>query len=456
MAAVAMALAVAACDPADPSLPAPDSDKSMALVAERPAPSVLPPAARADLGKLIGTAPGAAVPETVVAGERLNVERLRAFYARQGFAPVWTAARKAEARALTEAVLHAGEQGLDPALFHGDLLRTADTLPPDDRELVLSDAFLAYADALARGAVPPERRPDDETLTPGPVDIPAALDKAIDSPDPAEAIEALAPHTPTYRLLRAALGDLRDGAGKGDSARLRTIEVNLERERWLPRQLPANRVWVNTADQRLTVFRDGQPALSMKVVVGQTGKGMQTPELEVPIAGVWFNPPWVIPDDIARNEILPKAKGDPGYMAKHNLVMMPDGLLQQRAGPYSALAPVMFDMDNRFGVYLHGTPMKELFLRADRHDSHGCIRVEKPRELTALVMGQPLDVIDQTLATGDTVRIPVSKNVPAFVVYETAFADADGRLQFRPDAYGRDAGIWHTLKPQGPRVVAAR
>ncbi|HZP98918.1 MAG TPA: L,D-transpeptidase family protein [Reyranella sp.] len=443
MAAIALALAAAACAPAEPTPPpAPDSAKALALMAAPPPDSAL--------GKLIETGP-------VVAGEHLNFERLRDFYARHGFAPVWTADRQKQAEALTDTVMRSRDHGLDPALFHGDILRAADNLPALDRELVLSDAFLAYADALARGAVPVEHRPDDEALTPGPTDISAALDKAIDSPDPAAAIEALAPDTPTYRALRAALADLRDGKPVRDLAtREREIEVNLERERWLPRHLPGTRVWVNTADQRLTFYRDGEPVLAMKVVVGQTPRNLQSPEFQVPIDAIWFNPPWTIPDDIAKNEILPKAAADPDYLAKHNLVVLPDGLLQQRAGPNGALGALMFDMNNRFEVYLHATPLKELFLREDRHVSHGCIRVEKPRELAALVMQQSVADIDRAIAPGDTVRTPVPKPVPVFVVYETAFADADGKLQFRPDAYGRDAGIWQALAPKGRMVVAQR
>ena len=107
-----------------------------------------------------------------------------------------------------DAISRAGNHGLAPELFlHADLLRSPATLPALDRELLLSNAFLSYADALARGAVPVERRRDDETLTPEPVDVAAALDAAIASPDPAAVIEGLAPATPTYRMLRQALQD---------------------------------------------------------------------------------------------------------------------------------------------------------------------------------------------------------------------------------------------------------
>lgn len=162
----------------------------------------------------------------------------------------------------------------------------------------------------------------------------------------------------------------------------------------------------------------------------------------------WFNPPWSVPADIATNEILPKAAKDPNYLARHNMVMLPDGGLQQLAGPNSGLGHLLVEMNNRFDVYLHDTPSKHLFSRADRRISHGCIRVENPRELAALLMRQPIDRIDQVIAMGSTTRSELPQPVPVFVVYETAFADTDGSLQFRADVYGRDAEIGQHLTPE--------
>jgi len=449
-AALVLALAAAACAPPPPETAAP-AEQPVSLVAATSSGTVV--------GKLLGSA-----NEPEVAGERLNGERLRRFYARHGFQPVWSEARQPHATALADTVLRAHEHGLAPALFHGDLLRNVESLSVLDRELILTDAVLAYADALGRGVLPADRRPDDETLSAGPVDVAAALDKALNSPAASapEAIEALAPETPTYALLREALRDRRAGrlpttaSGlKEATARWRAIEVNLERERWLPRKLPADRVWVNAADQRLALYRDNQPVFGTRVIVGMDDKGNQSPEFTVPIDAIWFNPPWNIPEDIARNEILPKTKGDPDYLAKHNMVLLPDGTLQQRASPFSGLGQLMFDMNNKFEVYLHDTPGKELFKRPERRFSHGCIRVENPRELAALVMQQPLSEIDQAIARGDTVRTPVPKPVPVFVVYQTAFADTDGKLQFRPDVYGRDPAVWQALSPPG-RAMAQR
>ncbi len=406
-------------------------------------PTLMASYANTELGKLLDSG-----PELVVAGKRLNVGLLRRFYARHGFEPVWTT-RPAQANSLTNAVLHAGEHGLAPQLFHANLLLSP-TLPPLHRELLLSDAFLSYADALARGIMPVERRRDDEALTPEPIDIAAALDAAVTSPDPAAAIDALAPTTSTYRLLRQALRNSHTGtpAGKASTTRLREIEVNLERERWLPRRRPPDRVVVNAANERLVLYRDDQPVFSTKVVVGQDELRNQSPEFQAKIDGVLFNPPWNIPQDIATNEIMPKTLHDPDYLERHNMVVLPDGGLQQLPGPNSGLGQLMFEMANRFDVYLHDTPSKNLFSRDDRRISHGCIRVEHPRELAALLMQQPDEAIDQEIATGSTTRSDLPHPVPVFVIYETAFADADGRLQFRPDVYGRDDEIWIELDPE--------
>jgi murein L,D-transpeptidase YcbB/YkuD len=419
--------------------------------ASAPAPSAPMVAhANTELGNLIESA-----PELVVAGERLRGELLRRFYARHGFAPVWTT-RPSQANSLMSAVLRAGDHGLAPELFHAKLLRLPAILAPLDRELLLSDAFLSYADALARGVMPIERRRDDEALTPEPIDVAAALDAAIGSYEPAAVIEALAPTTPTYRLLRRALQNFRAGRPAGrkkTTTRLREIEVNLERERWLPRWLPADRVWVNVADERLVLYGDDRPVFSTRVIVGQDERRNQSPEFQATIDGILFNPPWNIPEDIVTDEILPEATHDPDYLARHDMVVLPNGGLQQLAGPNSGLGQLMFEMKNRFDVYLHDTPSKKLFSRGNRRISHGCIRVENPRELAALLMLQPIDAINQVIATGSTTRSDLPKPVPVFVVYETAFADVDGRLQFRADVYGRDSEIWQYLDPEH-RAVA--
>ena len=402
--------------------------------------------------------------ELFVAGDRVNVPLLRRFYARHGFQPVWTT-RPTQRNSLINAVLRAPEHGLDIDLFHASVPRHGETLSPLEREVLLSDAFLTYADALARGAVPVERRKDDEVLAPEPVDVAAVLDSALNSSDPAGTIEALAPDTSTYRTLRQALQQSRAGTPAGNRAsasgvaanRVRTLQVNLERQRWLPRQLPADRTWVNVADERLVLYRADQPVFSTRVVVGEDIEKNQSPEFHATIDASFYNPPWVIPADIAKAEILPKLDHDPDYLTKNKMVLLANGEVEQLPGPDAGLGLIMFDMPNRFDVYLHDTPDRAtIFNRDNRRISHGCIRVQNPREFAALLTDQPVDAINQGIAAGNTTRNNLPTPVPVFVVYQTAFTDPDGTLQFRPDFYNRDAAIWRSLqeRPQG-RVVAA-
>ena len=415
---------------------------------------------------------GAGAP--VAAGEKLHGPLLRQFYAAHNFEPVW-ASRRPQAQALVNAVLQAGDHGLDPDLFHGALLRNTAALAPIDRELVLSDAVLAFADALARGAVPIETRMDDEDLKPEPIDLVATLDTALNSPDPAAVIEGLAPHSPAYLALQQALRFYQaagaDGAmpaivaerpaarprpasavDTGPEARQRQIAVNLERWRWLPRALPPDRVWVNTASAQLVLYRDDQLMFTTRVVVGEIDK--QTPEFQTTIDSLLFNPPWNVPYSIASKEILPKLAQQPDYLDRHHMVMRNNGAIQQLPGAGTALGQLKFEMQDRFDVYLHDTPLKGLFARDNRRQSHGCVRVQNPRELAALLLQEPVGVINQGIALGYTNRRMLPVSIPVFMVYQTAFPGADGRIEFRPDVYQRDAEIWQHLHPAAQAPVA--
>ena len=403
---------------------------------------------RTELRARIGESP------TRVAGIQLNTTLLLRFYARHGFEPVWTT-RPAQAKSLAAAIARAGDQGLDPDLFHAGLLRHLAALTPIDRDLVESDAFLSYADALARGAVPIERRSDAEVLTPGPVDVPAALDAAMDSHDPGAKIESLAPHTPSYLALRQALRTTRQAASsrKVPAGRLQTIEVGLERLRWLPRSLPPDRAWVNAADEHLTLYRGGRPVFTTRVVVGEDIKHNQTPEFRATIDAGFFDPPWVIPKDIVANEILPKIDHDPDYLTKNNMILLDGGEAEQLPGPTAGLGLIMFDMPNKFDVYLHDTPERNVFKRDNRRISHGCIRVQNPLELAALLLKQPIAEINKGVASTTTTRHDLTPPVPVFVVYQTVFLDSTGTLQYRPDFYQRDAVIWRALRNIGEQAV---
>ncbi len=236
-------------------------------------------------------------------------------------------------------------------------------------------------------------------------------------------------------LNAATLAALNVPAG----ARLAAIDANLERERWLPRQAPARRIVVDIAGPDATLFEDGQPVLSMRAIVGQPTK--KTPMFASKVTGILFNPPWIVPAGIARAELFPKERRSPGYFARNDFYVT-NGQVIQRAGPKSALGYVKFEMPNAFDVYLHDTPARSLFQRERRWLSHGCMRLELPRDLAAALLapqGWDRAQVDAAIARSDTRRVPLETQPPVFVVYRTVVATPDGRATFRPDVYGWDA-----------------
>ena len=200
---------------------------------------------------------------------------------------------------------------------------------------------------------------------------------------------------------------------------------------------------MNAAIARLQLFREDRPVFATRVVVGELDK--QTPEFQSTINDLLLNPPWNIPRSIAQQEILPKLGADPGYLSSHHMRFRSNGSIQQEAGPYSALGRLKFEMNDRYDVYLHDTPTKSLFQSAARMMSHGCVRVENPRALAVLLLGQPVEAIDKGIVSGHTNRRALPVPMPIFIVYQTAYVESDGSIQFRADPYERDDEIWHHL-----------
>jgi murein L,D-transpeptidase YcbB/YkuD len=407
----------------------------------------------------------------IIAGERLHEHLVRRFYAAHGWRPVWDGHPEA-ATALLSGALRADRHGLDPAAFHAVALSGAHALSPVERDLLVSDAILSYADALARGAMPVGDRPEEEDLRPEPVDVVGVVDGALSAPEPAETIEMLAPSSPQYLAMRRAYADyLALAASDRTSAggktfgsaplgaaealrRARQIAINIERLRWLPRDMPSDRLVVDTTVARLQLFRDNVPVFTTRVVVGEFDK--QTPELQAAVEDVLFNPPWNIPPSIVKKEILPKLARDRSYLAGHHMRWRGPMAIQQEAGPYSALGRLKFEMNDRFDVYLHDTPEKYRFQAADRRMSHGCVRVEDPQELASLLLGESPQAIDQGIAVNRTHSRKLPKPLPVFIVYRTAVVESDGSITFRGDPYDRDAAIWAYLSHAREVLMAQR
>lgn len=235
--------------------------------------------------------------------------------------------------------------------------------------------------------------------------------------------------------------------------RIDQIVANMERWRWLPQSLPADRVQVNVAAGVLTLFKGDQPSLSMRAVTGKPNGG-ETPLLSSQIHSIVLNPPWNVPAGIAKREILPKG---PAHLAANGFRILPGGMLQQRPGPNSALGLIKFDFDNPYAVYLHDTPSKSGFARYTRLGSHGCVRLEKPLALArALMAGDPTwtpEQIDTTIAGGKTTRAKVSTPVAVYLLYWTAFVTPDGQVNFRQDPYGWDSLLIQRIAKQQGQVA---
>ena len=282
-----------------------------------------------------------------------------------------------------------------------------------------------------------------------------------------------------FQILRGLPIDGSVGAGTLDAlnvtpeARVHQIEVNLERWRTLPRDWAPTRVEVNIPAQQMALFEDGAVSLEMKTVVGDVTH--HTPVLRARISAVLFNPPWNVPTSILKKEIRPALRRDPHYLEKNGYVFVENKngvtILQQVPGPKNSLGRIKFEMPNPEDVYLHDTPMRQFFARARRALSHGCIRLEEPRELARhLLAARPnwsLQAIDDAIAAGDTRSVDIPHAVPVYLLYFTAFVGTDGAPQFRDDIYGRDGRLTGALAardavqplvaaPQSPTAVASK
>ncbi len=259
--------------------------------------------------------------------------------------------------------------------------------------------------------------------------------------------------------------------------RIRQIEVNMERWRWLPEDLGRRFLLVNIADFRLEVIENDRAVMTMRVVVGK--RYQHTPVFSAKMTYLVLNPYWNVPRSIAVKEMMPLIAKDPGYLAKNHLKVF-EGVgsgrkeieaemldrskamtaesfpysLRQEAGPWNALGRVKFMFPNEFNVYLHDTPERGLFARTVRGLSHGCIRIEEPIELAEYVLrGDPQWTKDAILAAIDTSvnrTAPLPQPIPVYILYWTAWVDQNGSVQFRNDIYERDWPIGAALSAPPP------
>ena len=237
------------------------------------------------------------------------------------------------------------------------------------------------------------------------------------------------------------------------------ILANMERWRWLPRDLGTAYVMVNIPDYTLTVVNNGKPVWSTRIVVGQPGKHA-TPLLAETMKYITFNPTWNVPPSIIRNEYLPALARDPTALARIGLRIGRNGdgsiRIYQPPSDRNALGRVRFNFPNQFLVYQHDTPDKYLFSKPVRAYSHGCMRMENPDKYaeTLLSISQPeegytVQRLHSLYGRGER-NINLKTPIPVYLTYQTAFIDDSGKLQTRPDIYGLDKTIDDLLKRDSP------
>ncbi|MCB1386306.1 MAG: L,D-transpeptidase family protein [Nitratireductor sp.] len=241
-------------------------------------------------------------------------------------------------------------------------------------------------------------------------------------------------------------------------AKIDKIELAMERLRWLPHDLGRRHVFVNEPAYRVNYVVDGKARLSMNVVVGKPSN--QTSFFTDTIEMVEVNPYWNVPRSILVNEMLGDIRANPGYLSSRNYeVVTARGVsdpysvdwyssegfkgvyVRQRPGGANALGELKILFPNKHAIYMHDTPAKKLFSRADRAYSHGCIRLADPRAMAAAVLETTKEQVGSYIAGGKNATIPVPNKMPIYVSYFTAWPDDQGDVHYYADVYGRDKAL---------------
>ena len=246
-------------------------------------------------------------------------------------------------------------------------------------------------------------------------------------------------------------------------ARLAQIKLNYDRIAGMLNGPREDRyIFVNVAGFQLEAIEGGRVVQRHRVIAGRPGR--ETPVVKASVRALNFFPHWRVPDSVAKLDVAPRLVKEPEYLQKEQIRVLtgsfngpeieasrinwasfdPNALkLRQDPGPQNALGLVRLDMPNEHGVYMHDTPMKPLFGRSQRAFSAGCVRVQDVFDLAAWVAkDEPSGVdkqrVNDILAAGTPVDITLTRPVPVYFVYLTAWADSAGNADFRPDVYARD------------------
>ena len=250
------------------------------------------------------------------------------------------------------------------------------------------------------------------------------------------------------------------------SVRVDQLRLTLERARWVFGALDSSFVLVNIAGAEVYVMEDGERVWQRRAMVGKTYR--KTPIFRGLMTYLEINPTWTVPPGILRNDVLPKVRQDPDYLVRTNMSVLDRSgkpidpstvdwnalkgmpyTFRQEPGPTNSLGLIKFMFPNEHFVFLHDTPNRTLFAKADRNFSSGCIRVEDPFSLASVLLRGQDDWSESTVVAavdaGQTRRVSLKQPWAVYILYWTAEADGTGQVRFFRDAYQRDAALLEAL-----------
>jgi len=353
-----------------------------------------------------------------------------------------------DAAALLDVIKGIGAEGLIAADYQPDALRAAIAAgagPQLDEQA--SRSFDWLAEDLRDGRTPMPARvqwfavdPDQDTMP-----TEALLAKATGSHDVAGTLAGLNPTYPDYAVLKDALA----ATPRADVKRRDAIRINMDRWRWLPRDLGIIYLLANVPEYQLRLGVNGKNIRTYKVIVGKPGR-TATPQLAEKVQAVVFNPTWTVPQSIVKGEGLgEKLLRSPALAARQNykVTKSEDGTINvvQQPGNNNSLGRMKIDMPNEHAIYLHDTPGKSLFNATVRAFSHGCLRTEN-----ALALGMTMAIVSDSLTPDEAIaaynslkykRVIMKKTFPVYITYVTMGVDVNGQLSTYADIYDRDAPV---------------
>ena len=351
----------------------------------------------------------------------------------------------ADAQALLSYIEGIDEEGLIPADYKPDELRAAiEAGPGPALDEAASRSFTWLAEDLRDGRTPMTSRVQWFAVDPDQDNNPtsAIMTKALQTHDVAGTLTGLDPTYPDYQVLKDALAATPSTA----KARRALIQINMDRWRWLPRELGLIYLITNVPEFELRLATNQRIVRTYRTIVGKPGK-TATPQLAEKVEAVVFNPTWTVPQSIVQGEGLGARllrRPSPEYKVTKSA----DGTINvvQQPGPTNSLGLMKIDMPNPHAIYLHDTPNRNLFnAPAPRAFSHGCVRTENAQMLgmTMAMMGAGLTV-DQAVAyanSGKYTKVPMTTTFPVYITYFTMAQDITGKLSSFNDIYGRDAPV---------------